>query len=85
MYNLKRYCADVIRSNNDSAQIILAYTSLAFPLAFAFATEQDIIGIRGWVNGGIMLTCLRFNALSSENMLYVYFFPSITNFFLLFH
>lgn len=58
IYNLKRYCVDGIRWNNDSAQIILAYLSLAFPVALAFATEQDILGIRGWVNGGIMLTCL---------------------------
>ena len=68
IYNLKRYCVDKIRSNNNSAQIILAYISLAIPLALAFATEQDIIGIRGWVNGGIMLACLGCFLFSSNTM-----------------
>ena len=47
MYNLKRYCMDVIRSNDDIGQIFWGYIGLSFPLLLAFTTENDRFGLKG--------------------------------------
>lgn len=47
MYNLKRYCMSMVRSELDSSQIIWGYLSLSFPLILLFPTENDRIGLRG--------------------------------------
>ena len=48
MYNLKRYCLDVIRSNNDLGQFVWGYLGLCFPLLLAFTTESDRVGFNGF-------------------------------------
>lgn len=58
MYNLKRYCMDVVRSGYDVEQIFWGYLGLAFPLLLAFSAETDRIGFRGTVFSLCLLALL---------------------------
>lgn len=47
LYNLKRYCNHMVRSNDDTSQIFWGYIGLSFPLTLAFSTEEELTGFKG--------------------------------------
>ena len=65
LYDLKRYCIDVVRFNKDVVQLFWGYLGLAFPLILAFSTESDRIGLKGFVFSLILMAFLVYIAYSA--------------------
>ena len=62
MYNLKRYCMDVIRSKNDTAPIFWGYLGLSIPLVISFSSEREKIGLHGIICLIILMSLIIFFA-----------------------
>ena len=66
LYNLKRYCEHMVRSNNDTSQIFWGYIGLSFPLTLAFSTEEELTGFKGIATMILLMALLMYITIISK-------------------